>query len=47
VTIPIPSGVQVWLATGHPGMRKRLDGLALLVKETLKGNSCSVGAQEA
>jgi transposase len=36
--IPIPSGVQVWLATGHTDMRKGFDGLALLVQETLKRN---------
>jgi transposase len=34
--IPIPGGVQVWLATGHTDMRKGFDGLALLVQETLK-----------
>jgi transposase len=28
--IPIPSGVQVWLATGHTDMRKGFDDLALL-----------------
>jgi transposase len=36
--IPIPSGVQVWLATGHTDMRKGIDGLPLLVQETLKRN---------
>ena len=36
--IPVPSGVQVWLATGHTDMRKGFDGLALLVQETLKRN---------
>src|SRR5260370_35888315 len=34
--IPMPSGVQVWLATGHTDMRKGFDGLALLVQEKLK-----------
>ena len=34
--IPIPSGVRVWLATGHTDMRKGFDGLALLVQETLE-----------
>jgi hypothetical protein len=34
--IPIPAGVRVWLATGHTDMRKGLDGLALIVQETLK-----------
>ncbi|SMX56596.1 Putative transposase [Bradyrhizobium sp. ORS 285] len=37
MTIPIPSGTQVWLATGrHTDTRKGFDGLALLVLETLK-----------
>jgi IS66 Orf2 like protein len=36
--IPVPSGAQVWLATGHTDMRKGFDGLALLVQETLKRN---------
>ena len=36
--IPIPSGVQVWLATGHTDMRKGFDGLAVLIQETLKLN---------
>ena len=39
----IPSGVQVWLATGHTDMRKGFDGLALLVQETLKRNLCHPG----
>jgi transposase len=34
--IPVPTGVRVWLATGHTDMRKGFDGLALLVQETLK-----------
>jgi len=34
--IPTPTGVRVWLATGHTDMRKGFDGLALLVQETLK-----------
>ena len=36
--IPVPTGVQVWLATGHTDMRKGFDGLALLVQEALKRN---------
>jgi transposase len=39
--IPVPSGVQVWLATGHTDMRKGFDGLAVLVQETLKRNPYS------
>jgi transposase len=38
MTIPIPAGARVWLATGHTDMRKGFDGLALLVQETLKRN---------
>lgn len=34
--IPVPSGVRVWLATGHTDMRKGFNGLALLVQETLQ-----------
>ena len=34
--IPVPSGVRVWLATGHTDMTKGFDGLALRVQETLK-----------
>ena len=36
--IPVPSGAQVWLATGYTDKRKGFDGLALLVQETLKRN---------
>jgi hypothetical protein len=32
--IPIPSGMRVWLPTGHTDMRKGFDGLALLVQES-------------
>jgi transposase len=34
--IPVPSGTQVWLATGHTDMRKGFDGLALRVQERLQ-----------
>ncbi|MER8649236.1 IS66 family insertion sequence element accessory protein TnpB [Mesorhizobium sp. M1121] len=34
--ILVPSGVRVWLATGHTDMRKGFPGLALVVQETLK-----------
>ena len=34
--IAFPSGVRVWLATGHTGMRKGFGSLAVLVQETLK-----------
>ena len=32
--IPVPTGVRVWLATGHTDMRKGFSGFALLVQET-------------
>ncbi|RVC64619.1 IS66 family insertion sequence hypothetical protein, partial [Mesorhizobium sp. M4B.F.Ca.ET.088.02.2.1] len=34
--IPVPTGVRVWLATGHTEMRKRFPSLALQVQEVLK-----------
>lgn len=34
--IPVPSGVKVWLATGHTDMRKGFPGLSLMVQEALK-----------
>ena len=38
VTIPVPSGVRVWIATGHTDMRRGMQGLALQVQEQLKRN---------
>ena len=37
--IPLPSGVRVWLATGHTDMRKGFPGLSLLVQEVLQARS--------
>ncbi|SEI12315.1 IS66 Orf2 like protein [Methylobacterium sp. 275MFSha3.1] len=34
--IPVPTGVRVWLATGHTDMRKGFPGLALQVQEVLR-----------
>jgi transposase len=34
--IPIPSGVRVWIATGHTDMRRGMNSLALLVQEAFK-----------
>ena len=34
--LPVPQGVQVWLAPGATDMRKGFPGLSLLVQETLK-----------
>jgi transposase len=33
--IPMPSGVRVWIATGHTDMRRGMQGLALQVQESL------------
>ena len=33
--IPVPAGVRIWIATGHTDMRKGMQGLALLVQESL------------
>ena len=34
--IPIPSGVRVWLATGHTDLRKGFASLSLRVQEVLR-----------
>jgi len=34
--IPIPSGVRVWIATGHTDMRRGMNGLSLQVQQGLK-----------
>ena len=34
--IPIPSGVRVWIATGHTDMRRGMRSLGLTVQESLK-----------
>jgi transposase len=34
--IPIPTGVRVWLATGHTDMRKGFASLSLQVQEVLR-----------
>jgi hypothetical protein len=34
----VPAGVKVHLALGYADMRKGMDGLAMLVRETLKKN---------
>jgi transposase len=34
--IPVPAGVQVWIATGHTDMRRGMNSLALQVQEGLK-----------
>ena len=36
--IPVPTGVRVWLATGHTDMRCGFPGLALKVQEVPKRN---------
>jgi transposase len=34
--IPVPSGVRVWIATGHTDMRRGMNSLSLLVQQSLK-----------
>ena len=34
--IPVPTGVRVWLATGHTDMRKGFASLSLQVQEVLR-----------
>jgi transposase len=36
--IPVPSGVRVWIATGHTDMRRGMNSLALQVQDSLKRN---------
>jgi transposase len=36
--IAVPSGVRVWIATGHTDMRRGMNSLALLVQEAFKGD---------
>jgi transposase len=33
--IPLPTGVRIWIATGQTDMRKGMQGLSLLVQESL------------
>src|SRR6478752_5341242 len=39
--IPVPTGVRVWLATGHTDMRKGFASLSLQVQEILKRDPLS------
>jgi transposase len=39
--IPVPTGVRVWLATGHTDMRKGFAALALQVQEVLRHDALS------
>jgi transposase len=39
--IPVPTGVRVWLATGHTDMRKGFPSLALQVQEILRRDPLS------
>jgi hypothetical protein len=34
--IPVPTGVRVWIATGHADMRRGMNGLALQIQQGLK-----------
>jgi transposase len=33
--IPVPTGIRIWIATGHTDMRRGMRGLALQVQEGL------------
>jgi hypothetical protein len=39
--IPVPTGVRVWLATGHTDMRRGFPGLSLQVQEVLRRDPLS------
>jgi transposase len=39
--IPLPTGVRVWLATGHTDMRKGFPSLALQVQQILQRDPLS------
>ncbi len=39
--IPVPTGVRVWLATGHTDMRKGFASLSLQVQEVLRRDPLS------
>jgi transposase len=39
--IPMPSGVRVWLTTGHTDMRKGFASLSLQVQEVLRRDPLS------
>lgn len=39
--IPLPSGVRLWLATGHTDMRKGFANLSLQVQEVLRRDPLS------
>jgi len=44
--IPIPSGVRVWIATGHTDMRRGMQSLALAVQESLKRESSAACSRQ-
>ncbi len=39
--IPVPTGVRVWLATGHTDMRRGFPSLSLQVQEVLRRDPLS------
>ena len=45
--IPIPSGVRVWIATGHTDMRRGMNSLAVLVQEAFKRDPHGGDAMDA
>jgi len=44
--IAIPSGVRVWIATGHTDMRRGMQGLALQVQESLNRDPHLCGGRD-
>ena len=44
--IPIPSGVRVWIATGHTDMRRGMQSLALTVQGIAPARAALRGAME-
>ncbi len=44
--IPVPTGVQVWLATGHTDMRRGFPSLSLQVQEVLRRDPLLCVGQE-
>jgi transposase len=43
--IPVPSSARIWIATGYTDMRKGMQGLSLLVQESL-GRVCLLTHRE-
>ena len=44
--IPVPTGVRVWLATGHTDMRRGFPSLSLQVQEVLRRDPLICACEE-